>query len=89
MAIYDNKMLILSNWSGGGTTVQLHHTVVLLQMLDKEARWQLHKDAMGCFKQILEPYKKAPVWPLTFHLTNYQRKMKSDMKDKFISNVLL
>ena len=38
----------------------------------KKARWELHKNATCCFKQILEasPQKAAAEWPLTSHLKN-------------------
>ena len=42
-----------------------------------KARWELHKDATYCFKQILDvaPNKTATVRPLTSHLRNNPSKM--------------
>ena len=43
----------------------------------EKARWELQKNAMCCFKQILEATldKTEAVWPLTSYLTNHLSKM--------------
>ena len=43
----------------------------------EKARWELHKNAAYCFKQILEavPHKIASIWQLATDLTNHARKM--------------
>ena len=43
----------------------------------EKARWEQHKYNVCCFEQMLGvvPYKKAAVWPLTFHLTNHPNMM--------------
>ena len=57
-------------------------TCILTQSLEekkkkkkKKPRWQLHKDALSCFEQILEaaPNKIAAVCPLTFHLKPFMQ----------------
>ena len=46
-------------------------------MQEEKVRWELHKNATGCFEQVLEaaPYKTAVVRPLTSHLINHLSKM--------------
>ena len=53
-------MATLQRCSHIGTTVRLHH-LDSNKALRIKARWQLHKDTMCCFKQILEavPYKNT------------------------------
>ena len=63
-------MEILLSCSHISTTAWLHH-------LDfNEIEWELHKDALCYFKQILEAvsFQTAAVWPLTFYLTNHSSK---------------
>ena len=49
----------------------------MVKILGEKARWEQHKDAACCFKQILEAAtnKIAAIWSLTSHLANYSRKM--------------
>ena len=65
-------------------------------MQGEKASWELHKNDMGCFEQILEAAlrKIAAVWPLTSYLTNHPRWTRHTRhcwrsKDKLISNVFL
>ena len=62
-------------------------------MLEAKARWELHKDAVCCFEQILEaaPHKTATVLPPASHLTSHPIKTRhaGHCKDGLISDVLL
>ena len=59
------------------TTVWMHH-LDSSKMHGEKARWELHKNALCCFEQILEatPYKTADVQPLLFY-----KPSKYDEKD--------
>ena len=54
--------------------VLLRHLDSNKTFLKKKARWELHKDTVCFFKQILEeaPHKTADVRPLASYLTNHQ-----------------
>ena len=43
----------------------------------EKAKWELYKNAIWCFEQILEGtfHKTAVLWPLAFHLTNHLSKL--------------
>ena len=71
-------------------------TCILMKHTAKKARWELHKNAMCCFKQILEaaPHKIAAVWSLTWMVYKIGGKKNKTCwdkwsKDKLISYVLL
>ena len=51
---------------------------MLTKCSEKKARWELHKNTLYCFEQILEatPHKNADGWSLTSHLTSHLTKMK-------------
>ena len=53
-----------------------YKTWTQLKRQEKKAGWERHKNAVCCFKQILEaaPYKTADVQPINSHLTNHPRK---------------
>ena len=63
---------VFSSFSHVCTTVCLHH-LNTHKMSGEKVTWELLKNAVCCFKQILEaaPYKTAAVQPLTFHLITY------------------
>ena len=72
--------------------VWLHH-LDLNEMPGEKVRWELHKDIVCCFWQILEaePYKTPTLGPLTFHLTNHPNNMSkicSTTKEKLINDIL-
>ena len=86
------KMGIFPSCSCVSTIVYLHH-------LDsnEKARWELHKNAVYYFEQILEaaPNKTAALRPLASYLINHSSMMNIicwallETKVKLISNVLL
>ena len=49
----------------------------------EKTRWELHKNAMCYFEQILKatPLKTAAVPPLTSHLKNYPSTMNKDIRN--------
>ena len=56
----------------------------------EKAKWELYKDAVYCFKQILEaaPHKTAVIWLLASHLTNNlnkTNKISQPLLEKFSS----
>ena len=57
------------------------------EVLGEKVRWELHKDGVCCFQQILEaaPHQTAAIQPFTY-LTNHPSKTK---KDELIRDVLL
>ena len=69
------------------TTVWMHH-LDGNKIFAKKATWELYKNAMCYFEQILEatPHKTAAVWPLTSRLKNHPSKMKNMWRS--ISDIL-
>ena len=62
----------------------------------EKAIWELHKNVMCCFEQILEatPHKTLAIRPLTSHLTNYPSKTNKPRcalleKNELIRDLLL
>ena len=69
-------------------------TWTLGKHLEKKVKWELQKDAMSCFEQILEStlHKTASTWALIFNLKNHQSKMNNIHrtllgKNKLISDI--
>ena len=72
-----------------GTTVWMHH-MNANKMRGEKTRWDIHKNAICGFEQILEatPHKTAAVYPFTSHLTNHAGHCWRS-KDKLKSDILL
>ena len=70
-----NKMGFLPGCGYVSTTVWMHH-MDTNKAHGEKARWELHKNAISYFEQILEtiPHETTAVWPLTSHLKNHPRK---------------
>ena len=90
----DKKIGFLPSCDCVSTIVEMHH-LVSNEMHGEKARRELHKDTMGCYKQILEatPFKTAVLQSLTFNLQNHPKRTKyagrcKRNKDDLISNVL-
>ena len=64
-------------------TVWMHHMDANETHWDK-ARWELEKNAMSSFEQILEatPNETTTVRPLTFHFKNYPEQYKLDTAEE-------
>ena len=58
------------------TIVSVYH-LDFNEMLGEKAKWELHKDDVYCFEQILEAalHKTAALWPFTSHIANHPSKM--------------
>ena len=58
------------------TTVWMHH-LYSNETHGEKVTWELHKNVMCCFEQILEAasHKTAVVWLLNSHLTSHTSKM--------------
>ena len=101
-AIKANQMIFLIkqnriflSYGSVNTTVWMHH-IDANKIYEEKARWELHKNTIGCFEQILEatPYKAAAVWLLTSHPTTQVRWVRhaeycSRSKYKLRSDILL
>ena len=70
-----NKQDFFQSVAGVHTTVWMNHMDVN-KMLGEKARWELHKNAMSHFEQILvlTPYETNTVWSPNSHQKHYQRK---------------
>ena len=65
-SLWKNKIGIFPSCSCDSTIVWLDH-LDFNEIFGEKARWELHKDAVCCFEQILEAalQKTAAIWPLT------------------------
>ena len=79
-----NEILLLRDvkWSTNFPSCSHVSTILWLPHMDfnkalrQKVRWELHKDVVCCFEQILEaaPHKTAAVWPFASHLSNNPNK---------------
>ena len=88
-----NKTEILPNCSRVSTILWLHH-LDFNEVIGEKARWEPHKDAEGCFQQILKagtPHQTAAVQPLASRLTSHSNKTKISRwrkRDELINEVI-